>query len=324
MTGAPDLHVVTGAFGYSGRHIAARLLDAGHRVRTLTNSPRRPHPFGDRVEVRAFEFDRPDRLRESLRGAAVLYNTYWVRFNHRTFTHAQAIERTRTLFAAAREAGVPRIVHVSITNPSEGSPLEYFRGKAVLERALREMASSPGLRGSGISHAILRPAVLFGGGDILVNNIAWALRHLPVFGIFGDGSYRLQPIHVGDLADLAVAEGRSREDRTADAIGPETFTYRELIETIQQAIGVRRPIVRVPAALGRTAAGLLGALLHDVVLTRDEIEGLMQNLLMTNSPSVGRIRLSVWAREHAHTLGRRWASELGRRRDRTRAYADVR
>ncbi|MHC4080714.1 MAG: SDR family oxidoreductase, partial [Planctomycetota bacterium] len=206
-----ELHIVTGAFGYSGRYIAQRLADAGHAVRTLTNSPQGDHPFGDRIDVRPLSFVDRDRLVESLSGAAVLYNTYWVRFNHRTFTFADAVRNTRALFAAAEQAGVGRVVHVSITNPSEDSPLEYFRGKARLERALAE---------SGLSHAILRPAVLFGGDDILINNIAWMLRKLPVFGVFGDGSYRLQPIHVEDLADLAVEQGRGRDNVTIDAIGP--------------------------------------------------------------------------------------------------------
>jgi NADH dehydrogenase len=308
-----DLHVVTGAFGYSGQHIAMRLLEAGHRVRTLTNSTHRSNPFEGRVEVHPFHFDDPDRLAASLAGARVLYNTYWVRFNHGggEFTHATAVENTRTLVEAARRAGVPRIVHTSITNPSIDSPLEYFRGKAQLERALVE---------SGLSHAILRPAVLFGAADILVNNIAWMLRHLPVFGVFGDGQYRLQPIHVDDFARLAVVMGQSADNAIVDAIGPETFTYRHLVATIAAAIGVRRPIVPVPPVVGYWAGRALGWLLRDVTITREEIRGLMADLLCTNSQPAGTIRLTEWARAQAATLGRHYASELERRRHRERAY----
>ena len=300
----PELHVVTGAFGFSGRYIAAQLLQAGHRVRTLTNSPHRANPFGGQIEAHPFNFDRPEQLAESLRGAAVLYNTYWVRFNYGDFRHSQAVANTRTLFAAAREAGVGRVVHLSITNPAEDSPLEYFRGRAQLERALRE---------SGLSHAILRPAVLFGPEDILVNNIAWALRRLPVFGVFGDGQYRLQPIHVQDLAQLAVEQGRATANAVIDAIGPETFTYRELVRQLGRIIGCPRPILPVPPTLGYLAAWLTGKLLGDVMLTRDEIKGLMQNLLCTNSPPAGHTRLTDWAKAHAQTLGRNYASELARR-----------
>ena len=309
-----ELHVVTGAFGYSGRYIAARLLAAGHRVRTLTNSPKRPNPFGDRVEALPFNFDRPDRLTASLDGASVLYNTYWVRFNYSDFRYTRAVENTRVLFNAARAAGVWRVVHVSITNPSENSPFEYFRGKAVLEQELRE---------SGLSHAILRPALLFGGEGILINNIAWVLRHFPVFGVFGTGEYRVQPIHVSDFAELAVAQGAERTPQTINAIGPETFTYRELVEEIAHAIGVRRPIISVPPRIGYAAAWLLGKALGDVVVTWDEIEGLLQGLLATGSSPVGRIKLSVWAREHSEVIGRQYANELRRRRDREIAYTST-
>ena len=203
-----EIHAVTGAFGYSGRYIATRLVEQGQTVVTLTNSVNRANPFGGKVRAFPLSFGEPDKLAAALAGVDVLYNTYWVRFNHRMFTHAQAVENTLALFEAARRAGVRRVVHVSITNPSEDSPLEYFSGKARLERALQE---------SGLSHAILRPTVLFGREDILINNIAWALRRFPFFAVFGDGAYRLQPIHVDDLADLAVARrnagGKCRHQR---------------------------------------------------------------------------------------------------------------
>jgi len=311
MTRPTGNHVVTGAYGYSGRYIAHRLLDAGAEVRTLTNSPGRENPFGGRVEADPLCFDEPARLTESLRGAAVLYNTYWVRFNHRTFKHATAVDNTQRLFDAARAAGVGRVVHVSITNPSEDSPLEYFRGKARLERALVE---------SGLPHTILRPAVLFGGPDILVNNIAWMLRRLPVFAVFGDGSYRLQPIHVDDLADLAVRAGGDRDNSIVEAIGPETFTYRELVQAIGRIIGKTRPIISVPPAVGYAVGRIAGAILRDVVITREEIQGLMAGLLHVDTPAAGRMSLTDWAERNAATLGTRYASELARRRDREAAY----
>ncbi len=307
-----ELHIVTGAFGYSGKYIAARLLKEGQRVRTITNSPNRPNPFGDQVEAFPFNFDAPEKLVESLRSATVLYNTYWVRFNYKTdFQHSAAVENTRKLFDAAKQAGVERIVHVSITNPSEDSPLEYFSGKAKLERALIE---------SGLSYAILRPTVVFGKEDILINNIAWALRHLPVFGVFGDGAYKLQPIYVDDLAALAVTQGRSRENRIIDAIGPETFTYRELVRTLGDIIGARRPIVGVPSWFGYAVGSAISRMQGDVFITREEIDGLMRGLLCTNSPPAGATRLTDWARANAATLGVKYASELARRKNRDEAY----
>jgi len=305
---SPELHAVTGAFGYSGRYIARRLLAAGHRVITLTNSPPGDDPLGAQVRAHPLCFAEPDKLAESLAGVSTLYNTYWVRFNHRDFRFAQAVENTDRLFHAARKAGVGRIVHVSITNPSEESPLEYFRGKARIERLLTR---------SGLSHAILRPAVLFGKEDILLNNIAWALRRLPVFGVFGKGDYRLQPIYVDDLAALAVDQGDRKESVILDAIGPETFTYRELVATLGDIIGKRRPVISVPPALGFLFCFLLGKALGDVLITRDEIAGLMDGLLHVSSQSVDplvKTKLTDWAGQNRENLGRIYASELARRK----------
>jgi len=306
-----DTHAVTGAFGYSGKYIAQRLLNEGRSVVTLTNSANRANPFGDRVRVIPFHFDAPEKLTESLRGVSVLYNTYWVRFNHGEFTHADAVRNTETLFRSAKAAGVSRVVHVSITNPSEDSPLEYFRGKAHLERALVE---------SGLSHAILRPAVLFGKEDILVNNMAWALRHLPVFGVFGNGQYKLQPIYVDDLAQLAVEQGRRADNVIVNAVGPETFTYRGLVEVIGQIIGKRRPIVSVPPAVGYAVGWLIGKSVGDVLITREEIKGLMDNRLYVDTAPAGNTKLTDWARERSASLGLHYTSELARRQDRKAEY----
>jgi NADH dehydrogenase len=305
---------VTGAFGYSGKYIARRLLEAGCRVRTLTNSPGRRNPFGEKIEVRPFDFGNRSRLTASLEGTTVLYNTYWVRFNHADFTHATAVENTIALFEAAREAGVGRVVHVSITNPSEDSELEYFRGKAQLERALIQ---------SGLSCAILRPAVLFGKEDILINNIAWGLRKFPVFMVFGDGQYRLQPIYVDDLAKLAVEQGQKTDNCIVQAIGPETFTYRQLVQTIGEIVGKRRPVVGVPPWLGYLAGLMIGRLVGDVMITREEIKGLMADLLYVDSPPTGETSLTQWTKEHADQLGVRYASELARRSNRNESYEDL-
>ncbi len=307
-------HVVTGAFGYSGKYIAARLLYQGENVHTITNSPERANPFGGRLTASRFNFDNPKALIADLDNTDVLYNTYWIRFDYGDFTHSLAVENTLKLFDAAREAGVRRVVHVSITNPKEDSNLQYFSGKARLERELRE---------SGLSYSILRPTVLFGKEDILVNNIAWVLRRLPVFGIFGDGSYRLQPIYVDDLAELAVHEGKLKDKRVIDAIGPETFTFRGLVETIGEIIEKHRRIISVSPALGYFAASLIGKIVGDIILTREEIEGLMRGLLYTESEPAGHTKLTDWAREHSAELGLMYSSEIARRHNRTEAYEDL-
>lgn len=296
---------VTGAFGYSGREIAGQLLERGHEVVTLTGTTPREDPFGGRVRVHPLAFADPGRLQAALEGVEVLVNTYWVRFNHRAFTHSEAVKNSSTLFEAARKAGVRRIVHTSITNPSEHSPWEYFSGKWQVEQALI---------GTGLEHTILRPAVFFGGRDILVNNIAWALRRFPVFGVFGDGSYRLQPIHVADFARLAADEAGQVGRRIIQAIGPSTYTYRELVGMLADTLKLRRLILPVPARLCYLASLLIGAVMDDVFVTWEEIEGLMAGLLAVDAPAAGQTRLDEWARERSDELGLQYHSELALRR----------
>lgn len=302
---------VTGAFGYSGRYIAKRLLEAGHSVITLTNSLKRENPFGRSVQAFPFHFDEPARLSESLRGVEVLINTYWVRFDHRLFSHEGAVANTKILFQAAKKAGVKRIIHVSITNPDINSELPYFRGKAELEQALKAL---------GLSYCILRPTVLFGKEDVLINNIAWSLRYLPVFGVFGAGDYKLQPIYVDDLAAAAVEKAEENRSEVIEAIGPETFTYRGLAERIRDALGVKRPIINVPPLLGYWGCRAVGLLVRDVVITREEIKGLMEDRLFVVAPPLGATKLTNWVDEHRDKLGLRYTSEMTRRVDRFSEY----
>ncbi|RMF42440.1 MAG: NAD-dependent epimerase/dehydratase family protein [Anaerolineae bacterium] len=297
------MYAITGATAYTGKYITRRLLQRGGKILNLTGHPQRPNPFGERVQSVPFAFDNPQRMAAQLNGVKVLFNTYWVRFSRGRRTFAQAEQNTLRLFEAARLAGVRRVVHVSITNPAPDSPLPYFSGKARLEAALQE---------SGLSYAILRPAVLFGREDILINNIAYFLRRFPLFAIPGSGDYRLQPIFVDDFAALAVRLAFQEENIVLDAVGPETFTFNELVSLLGRVVGSRARIIHVSPRLAYWMTRALGLLVHDVVLTRQEIIGLMSDLLVTESPPAGQTALSQWAQENAATLGRTYASELRR------------
>jgi uncharacterized protein YbjT (DUF2867 family) len=294
------IDVVTGAFSYSGAVIAKHLLQAGRRVRTLTGHPERAGEQND-IEVHPLNFDDPTALATSLAGATTLYNTYWARFAWGTVGHALAVENCRTLFQAARRAGVRKVVHVSILHPSSSSPYPYFRGKALVERALTE---------SGLAYAVLRPSVLFDERGVLINNIAWLLRRLPIFAVGGSGAYRVRPVHVDDLATLALEASGWAEDRTVDAVGPERPTFLELVELLRAAVGSRARIVRVPVPALLAMSKVLGAALHDVLLTPDEYRSMADGLADSDAPSSGVVRLSEWAKEHRDTLGRDYMNEL--------------
>ena len=304
MSDQDRLDLVTGAFSYTGGEIARRLLESGRRVRTLTFHPDREHALQGEVEALAYSFDDPVALARSLDGVSVLHNTYWVRFDHGRTTFADAIENSRMLFAAARRAGVERIVHVSITNPSISSPLPYFRGKALVERALAQ---------SGVPFSIVRPTWIFGGRhEILANNIAWILRHLPVFAIPGNGDYLVAPVHVDDLARLCVQSASGDHDEILDAAGPQTLRFRELVEEIGTVVDAHGPVLRLPPRVMAIAAGVLGRLVGDVVLTPEEIAGLQAGLLVSHRPPLGTIRFTDWLAQNANTLGRNYANELNR------------
>lgn len=294
------LDVVTGAFGYSGAAITRRLLDRGRRVRTLTN---RPAPPGPTVETRPLDFADRAGLQDALAGATTLYNTYWVRFAHGQADHARAVANSEALFTAAARAGVQRIVHVSITHPSAASPYSYFRGKAQVEAALAA---------SGVSRAVLRPAILFGGDGVLLNNIAWLLRRLPVFGIGGRGDYRIRPIHLDDLADLAVEAGATRTDTVIDAVGPDRPTFVELVGAIRRAVGSRALVVHVPPAVLPVVARGVGVVLRDVLLTGDEFRAMADGLADTDGEATAPTSVLAWIAEHAGELGRQYANELDR------------
>ena len=297
------MDAVTGAFGYTGRYIARRLLAAGRDVRTLTGRPVEADVFPGPVEVRPLPFENLDLLTEALRDVDVLYNTYWVRFARGPITFERAVENSRRLFHAARLAGVRRVIHISITNPDPTSILPYFWGKGLVEQALRD---------SGLSHAILRPTVIFGREDILLNNIAWFLRRFPVFPIPGSGRYPVQPVYVDDLAALAVAQGMGDSDVLMDAVGPETFSYEEMVAAIRGAVGSRARLVHTPPGWVRLAARAAGVVLGDVVLTPDEVRGLSAGLLVSDGPPTAATSFREWLRKEGSGLGTVYASELTR------------
>ncbi|MDP9468558.1 MAG: NAD(P)H-binding protein [Chloroflexota bacterium] len=294
---------VTGVTSYTGRFIAERLVTAGRSVIDLTRRAQSPHPLGPAAHSAPLDFDHPDLLAGTLDGVDTLYNTFWIRFERGPITYPWAVERSRALFAAASRAGVRRIVHISVINAAHDAPTAYFRAKATVEDALI---------GSGMSYAIVRPTVTFGPGDILLNNLAWTLRRLPVFGIPGDGRYPIQPVHVDDIADLAVGMGSLTKSMVVDAAGPDTFTFREFVALVRESIGSRALVVPMPVGAALLAARLIGLLVRDEVLRRDEVTELEAGLMRSAAPPTGTVRLANWLAANAIGLGRHWSSELER------------
>lgn len=297
------MQVVTGAGGYIGRYITAALLARGQEVRSITTHIHRPSPFGEAVPFFAYDFDQPARLVEHLKGAETLYNTYWVRFPHRGHTYERALEHTAILFASAAEAGVRRIVHIGVTHASLDSPLPYYRGKALQDQLLKRC---------GVPFSIVRPTLVYGREDILVNNIAWFLRKFPVFPVFAGGRFRVQPVFVGDVASLALRLAEEPGGAEADALGPESYSFREMLELMRETLGLRTRLCSCPAALGLLGGRLLGPLIGDVVLTTNELRGLMAGNLTSSQEPSGTTSFRQWLLDHRAMVGSAYTSELRR------------
>jgi uncharacterized protein YbjT (DUF2867 family) len=295
--------IVTGAFGYIGKYITRYLLVQGERVATITTHPEKPNPFGDSVKAFSYDFDQPDLLTEHLRGANTLYNTYWVRFEHYGASFNQAVQNTAALFECAKRASIQKIVHISVTHASTASDLPYYAGKGMQEQALNEC---------GVPYRIVRPTLVFGDEDILVNNIAWLMRKFPFFPIFGDGQYRVQPVFVEDLASIAVESAGKQGSEVIDAIGPENYTFEDFVQLIARTIKPRERLFHIPPTVGVLLGQMIGLAVGDIILTQDELQGLMTNLLTSIQTPNGSTHFSEWLANHRESIGVTYSSEWRR------------
>jgi uncharacterized protein YbjT (DUF2867 family) len=291
------VNAVTGALSYTGRGIAQELLARGQVVRSLSRRDDAEDPLRERIDLRPLRFD--DSLVDSLEGVDTLFNTYWIRFEHGGQTFDGAVANTILLFEAARRAGVRRVVHVSVSHADRAGDLPYFRGKHRIEEWLAA---------GELDWAIVRPTLVFGAHDILINNIAWALRRLPVFLVPESGAL-VQPVSLSDVARICVD---APSGQITDAAGPETIAFGGLVRLIADAVGSQARIVRAPLDASLAAVAIANRVLRDVVVTRDELAGLGRSLLATDTTPLGTDRISDWVAEHRGSLGRQYASELER------------
>ena len=297
------MDVVTGSFGYIGKYITKELLERSREVKTITTHPDKPNPFDGMVKASSYDFDNPEKLTRNLEGCETLYNTYWIRFNYRQWSFEKAIENTKVLFNCTKKAGVKKIIHVSVTNVSLQDKLPYYHGKALQEEALKK---------SGVEYTIVRPTLVFGIEDILVNNIAWTIRKFPMVPIFGSGMYKVQPIYVEDLATIAVEASGLNGSQIIDAIGPETFTYTQFLELISSELNRNIAFLHTPPSIGIFLGKLIGLFVGDVILTKDELSGLMLSKLTSDQTPNGNTLFSKWLQMNKNQIGIEYTSELNR------------
>lgn len=272
----------------------------GHRRGGRRQGSGSDEPEGPPIEARPHAFGDADALAAAFEGVRTFYNTYWIRTGDSS-GYASALARSKELIDAAAAAGVERIVHMSVLGASEDAPYPYFRAKAEVEEHGRN---------SGVPFAAVRPALIFGGSSALLSNLAWMLRRLPVMGVAGDGTYRVRPVHVEDVADICVdladRDLADLDGTVVDAVGPDRPTYDELIRHVRTAVGGRARIVHLPVPAVVAGARVLGWILEDEVLTRDELVSTMAGIADTDGPATGATSVIEWIHRRGATLGRDW------------------
>jgi uncharacterized protein YbjT (DUF2867 family) len=234
---------LTGGTGYVGSAVLKRLLEDGHEVRCLVRDAgrlsRRSSGKGGIALVKGDLLD-PASYREALQGVdAVMHLVGIIREKPGkgvTFRRVH-VEGTSLLVRAAKEAGIPRFVHMSALGARPGAASGYHRSKWEAEERLRA---------SGVPHIIFRPSVIFGPGDEFVNMLAGIVK-APVTPVFGNGLYRLQPVSLYTVADVfAKALTYERTDEAFEVGGPEQIPFNEMIKEIGRALGRSVRLLHVP------------------------------------------------------------------------------
>jgi len=292
-------YMVTGAFSFTGRHVAKRLLEEGEEVRTMTRFPQSASPFAEAVPAVPFDYDDVGALTQALRGCDRLINTYWRRQPEGNLGYDRVVQQSKNLFAAAKAVGIERIVHMSINDP-HGKKFPYFRAKCATERAVRECT---------VSSVVVRPQLVFGDGELLINNLAWTLRQSRLAAVPGDGQYLMQPIHASDYAELIVGLSRNRRDGVVNGVGPDVMTYDDMVSMVGNAIGRKPRILHVHPKFFDRVARLINRFVEEPTVLDYEVYGcLVENGVVPREPQ-GTRRLVDWLRDHADSLGRRYADQ---------------
>ncbi|MDE1834491.1 MAG: NAD(P)H-binding protein [Candidatus Micrarchaeota archaeon] len=295
--------VVIGGTGFTGKYITKCLLKYKHKVVALTKHVNRDNEFGRKITIKPLDFENQENLVETMNGSRCVFNTYWVRFNYGGSSFDEAVRNSKAIIDACVDAKVKRLVHISVLDPSKNYKYDYFRAKMEVESYIEK---------SGLSYAILRPALLFGEEDILMNNITYLIRKYGLFFIFGSGEYKVTPTYVGDVAKEAVLQSRLNKNIIEDALGPEAFGFEELVRYIATTIGRPTRVAHLNKAFIPLVSKFLNICMHEPVVTSDEMGLLMDNGLYSDSKPIGSIRFSKWLKERKDTYGTEYHSETKR------------
>jgi uncharacterized protein YbjT (DUF2867 family) len=252
--------LVAGGSGFIGAAVVRKLVSQGKEVAVMTAHPNRSRARIEAMGARVVTGDvlDPPSLDRSVEGAeavvqALTFPTFPVekprkRYTFEEFDHLG----TARLVTAAARAGASRYVYSSGSGAAADSPKVWYRAKWFGEEAIRA---------SGISHAIIRPSWVYGPEDPALNKFVAFHRWLPFVPVIGDGSQRLQPVFVEDVANaMAQAAGPAGPTGTFEIGGPDALTMNEVLRTMMEVLGKAKPLVHFPAFMPKLAGFFLQVL----------------------------------------------------------------
>ncbi|HXR24984.1 MAG TPA: NAD(P)H-binding protein [Candidatus Binataceae bacterium] len=297
---------IAGGSGFIGRAIVRRLAAIpGLTVRVLTRDPVKARvrlAAEGKVDFVSADVNDPARLATVIAGAdtiinAVQFDGYPIEKPSRGLTFNRVdYGGTVSLIAATKAAGVPNFIYISGAAADERSPNPAFRAKGRAERALRD---------AGLAFTILRPSLVYGPEDRVVNGLAKAIRMMPVMVVPGSGQQKLRPLLVDDLAAcVALAIGGRGRNGIYEVGGPDPMTFDELVRLVMEITGHKRPIIHVPENL-LLVAGAVAEKLPGALFSRDAVAFLVADNDCDIQPLVAEFGLTLTsAREGLAYLAR--------------------
>lgn len=260
--------LITGATGYIGRHLVARLVEQGERPRCLVRSRERAAALLpiDNVDIALGDTTRPETLAAAVQGVDTIVHTAFITAdrkqsagNHYEETNVQG---TANLIKAARDAGVTRVIELSGLGTKPDRPGSYMQGRYMAEKMLKE---------SGLQWTIIQPSVLFGKDAPFVKGLSDLIRTSPVIPLIGGGRIRFQPIYVEDVVTVIVKVLETPEqsaNKTYTIGGPAYYTFTEIINALLHAMHKSRVKAPAPIPLVGMGAAMMEAVLPKPPLTR--------------------------------------------------------
>lgn len=303
--------LVTGGTGFIGKALIRQLVEMGYPVRTLIRPSRKTPdlPRGMPVDVAVSTLTDERSLRAAMVGVDTVYHLAGGEWEGaRGNLYRVDILGTRAVIAAALDANIDRFFYVSHLGADRASAYTVLKVKGIAEEFIRR---------SGLDFTIIRSAIAFGLGDGLTSGLAQLLHALPFFFMLpGNGEVLLQPIWVEDLATCLVwaLEDPDTRGRMLEVGGPEYLSFRQIVETVMETLGLRRRLVSMRPAYLRWLTVVLESMFPSLPISTYWLDYLAVNrtCALDTVPRIFNLMPSRFSQRLAYLRGQNWRSSLRR------------